>query len=450
MGTDISRGLGLLCLAGGGVLGLAALGGLVLGGSAGASGADTSSDMVSIAAEIGAKTRDGAAADDYNYTGAGADNRRPGDKYDDAYDVYTGAGNAISPGISPDAGGGGWQCQGYADFGEVRLPEAKGIALDDTTLENCADEIPTRWPNTNQNILTVRLFKVWGMTPPMIMSGDRKKAWRGLKSFAVASGAKFLIGVSVTCNKKLDEREWEAGMEFINYVGVDHIMGLAVGNEIDLQVGAATGACIRDLWRNDGYLRILKQRVLAFDNLAALRGSPKLPITAVLSNNAIGGSPFTAKVTRFIKGAWQEYGTRFAFSMNVYPQFSGGLRQAGCDGAARVGTSFETAPPSGFTPAVVKTIREKLNEIGARDMKVWLGETGWATHAYCVLGCELACRSKSTQKRYYEQFLKWDLSAGGDAKADHVFYFTLRDSTVFGKREEFGIVSQCGSRSCKF
>merc|ERR1712187_752017 len=134
----------------------------------------------------------------------------------------------------------------------------KGIALDDTTFENCADQIPTHWPNTNQKVLSVRLFKPWGMTDPKFFHGDRHKSWKGLKGFAQASGAKFLVGVSVTCNHNEDEQEWSVGREFIKYVGADHILGIAIGNEIDLQVGG--GFCKGTLWRGE-YLRTFKQRV---------------------------------------------------------------------------------------------------------------------------------------------------------------------------------------------
>merc|ERR1712110_107839 len=37
-----------------------------------------------------------------------------------------------------------------------------------------------------------------------------------------------------------------------------------------------------------------------------------------------------------------------------------------------------------------------------------------------------------------------------EAVADHVFYFTLRDSNLFSKSEDFGIISRCGSKKCKF
>merc|ERR1712232_868872 len=210
---------------------------------------------------------------------------------------------------------------------------------------------------------------------------------------------------------------------------------------------------------------------------------------------------------------WQTYGDRFKFSINIYPQFSGGLAHAGCGGSIDIGTKFTADRPAGFIPNVLLDIQKRLVKIGAGDMKIWLGEHGWATQAYCVL-CSEACHSKGVQQRYYKNFLKWDLSAsdvptscgpassfpecaksvlwaktdgigghpdwypglttessddefqnfmarqdnpearGGcpftcDAKgaketrgleADHAFYFTLRDSFVFGRGETFGIL----------
>merc|ERR1719343_1909017 len=142
------------------------------------------------------------------------------------------------------------------------MNEHKGIALDDTTLQNCANEVPTHWPNTNVKIKTIRLFKTWGMTKPIKFKGDYHKAWKGLKGFAQASGAKFLVGVSVTCDTNEDEKEWAAGREFIKYVGPERIMGVGIGNEIDLQIGADNHYHCKDkLWNHDGYYQTFVKRV---------------------------------------------------------------------------------------------------------------------------------------------------------------------------------------------
>merc|ERR1712048_1069373 len=128
-----------------------------------------------------------------------------------------------------------------------------------------------------QKILSVRLFKPWGMTHPKLFNTDMTKAWAGLKSFAQVTGAKFLLGVSVTCRTDLDEKEWDVGRKFIKYIGAEHIMGLAVGNEIDLQVGASNGPCLQHLWRKDGYWKTFMKRVNEFDEIP---GMSSLPVTA--------------------------------------------------------------------------------------------------------------------------------------------------------------------------
>lgn len=423
-----------------------------------------------------------------------------------------------TPPPTPEPPYGIFDCESNLDLGVVEESEHKGLALDDTTFENCANELPTHWPNTKDKVLSVRLFKPWGMTDPKFFGGDRHHAWKGLKGFAQASGAKFLIGVSVTCRTYNDDKEWAAGREFIEYVGAEHVMGIAVGNEIDLQVGASYGACVNNLWNHDLYYNTLVKRVEEFDAIPGVRG---LPITAVLSMFSMNAYPFKNTVKNFLSKAWDKYGDRFKFSINVYPQFSSGLKNAGCQGSIDVGTKFTMQHPAGFIPNVIADIQKRLNTVGLGKMKIWLGEHGWATSAYCVL-CSDACHRKDVQQKYYQNFLKWDLSAsdgtsscggatqkcgesiawaktegilehpewytgltntssdeefqiymasqdsvqarGGcplpcDApgavqtagpKADHVFYFTLRDSSVFGKSEAFGIIERCGSKKCKF
>lgn len=436
------------------------------------------------------------------------------------YDSYCAA---HTPAPTPEPKYEPFRCQSSTDFGAVVQPERKGMALDDTTFENCADQIPTHWPNTDQKILSMRLFKPWGMTAPKFFHGDYHKAWVGLKGWAQATNGQFLLGISVTCQKYNDEKEWRAGQEFIKYVGAEHIMGVAIGNEIDLQVGASNGHCIDQLWNKGGYERIIKQRVEEFEKIPGMEGKP---ISAVLSMQSMGQYPFIYKVKKFLNNVWKTWGKRFYLSINVYPQFNHGLTKGGCHGSAMAGTSYDTSDPDhlGFMPNLVKDIRKRMALVGGGDKKLWIGETGWATHAYCVLNCYEACRSPATQKRFYTNFLTWDMESGlkstkcgvatgkckesidwitrdgiyghpewfpgltnestpeefqdfqasgdkagcphtcawekahpsehkepmGSQGADHVFYFTLRDSSVFGQHEEFGIVKRCGDTRCKF
>merc|ERR1719387_3072747 len=111
---------------------------------------------------------------------------------------------------------GNWTCSGGSlDLGDVVNNLNKGIAIDDDSLEKCAWETPTIWPNTRVPVKTIRLFKVWGMTAPRYFHGDREKAYQGLKNFAEVYDAKFLVGISVECNKAQNDAEFAEALKFI-------------------------------------------------------------------------------------------------------------------------------------------------------------------------------------------------------------------------------------------
>jgi hypothetical protein len=283
------------------------------------------------------------------------------------------------------------------------------------------------------------------MTQPRKFHGDRNRAWNGLKTFAEVHGAKFLVGISVTCITSEDDAEFDAALEFIRFVGKDHIMGLAVGNEIDLQIGGEhwNHNCKYNLWNRGEYLNTFYRRVASFDEI---EGMSELPVTAVISSNGI----FTDKVKDFVGKLYERYGTRYVFSANIYPQFSYGLKKAGCNKAVEVGTKFAYDEPRGFVPAVVADTKKMFVDKGWTGMKLWVGETGWNTQGWCVLGCNHACHDIKSQKQFYQDFLRWDLSAGEEVQADHAFFFTMRDSSVFGSQEKFGLISNCQEDRCKF
>jgi hypothetical protein len=341
-------------------------------------------------------------------------------------------------------------CQSNLKLGNVVKPSGKGMALDDTTFQYCPREIPRIWPHTTENITSMRLFKT------SIPGGKQDEAWQTLTALAKTHGMKYLVGVPVTCDPDADEVEWKSVLSFVNVVGKESIMGLAIGNEMDLLYKkpsfARTPGCLKRMWTQEGYLKTFIQRVEEWDKATGLTS---LPVTAVFAMEAMGGSPFLdlkgkAEVLPFLKGAWEKYGTRFVFSINLYPYFSHTLGAAGCHQAAVVGTKFSTDEPAGFTPNSVTALRQRMKAMNASTAKLWVGETGWAgpRAGYCALGCYEACASLDTFKNFYSNFLKWDLDAV-DGKADHVFYFTLRDSQQFGSGESFGLINKCFDRRCK-
>lgn len=341
---------------------------------------------------------------------------------------------------------GTYKCVSNSTLSHVVSPARKGIALDDDTFEGCSNKIPIEWPVTNQTVNSIRLFKPWGLTPPRFFHTNMTIAFNDLKLYAQATNATFLFGISVTCDEESDDFEWEAGKEFLRLVGSQYIMGLAVGNEPDLNLGGETRhpGCRNRLWSQGGFLERFNQRVAEFDNIT---GMSEKPITVVFSG-AHGLGPGN---TQFIQSVWERYSTRFVATFNIYPQFSTGLGMAGCDGAASVGTKFTTDDPAGFVPAVVKDYRTRMLNNGWHGMKLWIGETGWATQAGCLLGCYKACNSEETEEAFYRNFLAWDIKAGHENEtADHAFFFTVRDSSAFGRHEKFGVIGRCEDTACKF
>jgi hypothetical protein len=66
------------------------------------------------------------------------------------------------------------------------------------------------------------------------------------------------------------------------------------------------------------------------------------------------------------------------------------------------------------------------------------------------------CREFSSVEAYqqfYKGFAAWDLSISNSSDPltapEHVFWFTMRDSYVFGILEYFGLVANCGDWQCK-
>eukprot|EP00972_Heterocapsa_arctica_P093827 13839610-Heterocapsa_arctica.AAC.1 len=114
-----------------------------------------------------------------------------------------------------------------------------------------------------------------------------------------------------------------------------------------------------------------------------------------------------------------------------------------CRGALGAATNWG----SGFMPGIIGAARSRVAQM-APGARMWLGETGWSSPLARSLDSQMSrCAdwsSASTFKAFYGNFLKWPL-----ANVDHVFYFSARDSEVFGVKEQFGLVSTCSDTYCK-
>merc|ERR1711862_238936 len=151
-------------------------------------------------------------------------------------------------------------------------------------------------------------------------------------------------------------------------IGADHIMGLAIGNEIDI---LKPGACKTKLWNHGYYWKATKARISAMDQLGA--AYQKVRVTAVISGEAIW-SPFA---DGFLRQAYKEYGDRWAFSYNVYTYWNGKLGRP-CEKTIQAQTCWDSETCGMIT--TFTTARQKVQQItGKSDSTMWITETGWSS-----------------------------------------------------------------------
>lgn len=131
------------------------------------------------------------------------------------------------------------------------LPKQKGLALDDTTFQNCPGSIPRKWPNTQENITSLRMFKAWDGQWP---DEGRTQAWQQIKDFVEQNEATVLLGTQITCNETDDDRDWRLMMELLPLLGRKRVMAVAVGNEMELLQfkSYVSKNCTRRIWE-EGY-----------------------------------------------------------------------------------------------------------------------------------------------------------------------------------------------------
>jgi hypothetical protein len=350
-----------------------------------------------------------------------------------------------------------YQCESDINLGAVTKAPQKGMALDDTTFWQCTSRILSLWPNTDEKLTSLRFFKAWD---PQWPESKRMPTWQKITDLVKANGMRVLLGTPVTCDEAADQQVWAWSKEFLAMLGPDYILGLAIGNEMELlhfKDKTATPDCFHRLWNPavDGFWTRYSEIVKEFDDL----GFKDARVTTSFGGAVLDGVPFvntdTAMINSFLERATREYGDRFAFTFNPYPYFEPtfgldpGTNQ--CNEALGKSTCFE---PSCYLPKLLKVVRERLTMLtGHGETVLWLGETGWSAPKASTLtvpigACE-AWSSNETLQTYYNGFLKWDLGIGDGKGPDHIFYFTMHDSINFAEKENFGLVSKCEDNVCK-
>jgi len=377
--------------------------------------------------------------------------------------AWASAAEAVHP-LVPQASS-SFRCESDVDLGNVASAAQKGVALDDTTFWNCSTGIPAFWPNTDEPVRSFRLFKAWDPSWP---AKERHKVWEHLKGVVRANDAKLLVGAQITCREKDDERAWEYTKELLRYFRPEDIMGLAVGNEMELLFtksgvdSSVTPECISNMWVGGYFWQQFVRRVSEFNEM----GFADVAVTSVFGGLALAGvtnHPFfedpRAMVNSFLLNATRRYGRRYVFTINLYPYFDpanmldpGTVDQ--CSLALALATCLDSSSCS--VPASATRAREKMAELtGWHNGELWVGETGWSSLLSSSLATQMArCQAWSSIesfRTFYEAFLKWDLvrTHGSQDPPDHIFYFTIRDSMNFGVQEHFGLLEECSDPRCK-
>jgi len=364
-----------------------------------------------------------------------------------------GAGNGPAPAVQA------YKCNSDLFLGPVSKASHKGLAIDDTTFQKCSSGIPRLWPNTQDKLTSIRLFKAWDKAWP---DGAREAAWDQLVKVVDANNIQVLVGTQITCDEDDDDRDWRLVKMLLQKLDRNHVMGVAVGNELELlqKKKDIDKECIHRMWQGGYFFRKLKERAADLD---ALAGFDDVPLTSVFGGYILSGSPFVeepgAMCASFLRDAVTTFSDRWVFSLNVYPYFdTNNALDPGtedkCKNAIQTSACFDAKCS---LPATVSLMRTRMQALtGSSKSLLWIGETGWSSpQAQTLEGSNpqmALCpefSSLASMRRFYSSFLRWDLAVSAASGPDHVFYFTARDSGNFGVGEHFGLVSDCESRHCK-
>jgi len=304
---------------------------------------------------------------------------------------------------------------------------------------------------------SLRLFKAWS---PAWDWNRRHVAFQKLKDHVETTGASVLLGTPVSCDEAGDELAWRWTKELIELLQPQHIMGLAVGNELEILQfkDSVSEDCVRKIWDGGYYWRRFLTTASDLDAL----GYRSIRLTAVFTGFAMVGSPFyevpgKGLVNTLLTNATSEFGSRFAFTFNIYPYFDPNIlldngTSDQCQEALMHNSCWDD---DCHMPVVLRLVRNKMRELTqSGEELLWLGETGWSAPMSKSLQTRMmdcpAWSSYATFRDFYKGFLSWDLSVGGGVKPpDHVFWFTLRDSVNFGDTEHFGLIESCDAPQCK-
>jgi len=344
--------------------------------------------------------------------------------------------------------------------------------LDDTTYQNCPDELLGGWPNTKQQVKLIRTNAPWRS---FWDASKREKSMAALAKFVRDNNAQVLVGQDATCNEKDDDLQWELNLKFMKQLGIEHILGVAIGNEMDILYQHPDWwrkdfpNCMVDLWDKKKYWKAFQRRVSEMDKALGPNAKNILLTSVWTAGFAHSGTGFNppfaefpgrAMVRTFVQDAYKAYGKRWVWTFNPYPIWASGLQpDAGHADQCNKAIALTKGPIAhdmiAYTRRAIKWVTQ-----GDDDL-LWAGEYGWSSPASDGMGGSIfRCKnytSLQTFTGYYEHFLQWDLTLSEATKpedrtlrgVDRAFFFAMRDADNGAAQEHFGLVKKCGDTKCK-
>jgi len=349
----------------------------------------------------------------------------------------------------------------------------KGMCIDDASYFICPEKSLTKFPHTEEPIKYLRIFKAFR---PEDSKESTNQARETFVRYVKANNIKVLVGSQITCDVTKDEEDWGWVKLLIQALGKDHVLALAVGNELDLlytQKDYSSRECLERLWGTKGWPGYLYQKTVSRIKWARdTLDSPELPVTTVLtgsilySTNPIFPDNQDVGLMTYLNHVFDSGEKHFVFVLNFYPIFDPNLRPDNfgtCDEPMRITACYDTQDCKTIYNA--RRGRELTNAFvrsnpawglgDTAEARLWLGEIGWSSPKPEMFYSPIAtCDnffSRFQLYSYYKNFLEWDMSLGdqGHTPPELVFYFTMRDAVNFGHAEHFGLVQDCSKPYCK-
>lgn len=342
-----------------------------------------------------------------------------------------------------------YTCKAKFELKQTSNLSSKGMCVDDTTFQNCPEKMPGMWPNLpGEKISALRLFKPW--IPAWGDDAARNRAWSKLATWVTTNNAKVLVGAEVTCDKKADDASWKLNLELMKLLKKEHILGVAVGNEMDIYFRRASPECLKELW-DTRYWADLQSRVADMD----ANGFKDTKVTIVWAMSVLSAQPWKedgqARVNTLVTNAYKKWGDRWVWSFNVYSIWDAGQWPTS---AADCETKTKGSIGIDYTKGILKACRQRIKQTTGGDHNpMWVGENGWSSPMpvghkplpYCPQYDNLG-----SLRGAYEAFMAWDLSLpDGLTGPEFAFYFTMRDAYNGGAQEHFGLIDKCEDTNCK-